>query len=329
MSGSPLIIVGCTDRKSLPVHSDLSLRGLPKRLTLEDAAHRWVSAYKDRLKTVSPVQLRHLYQGEYWKIALAIEESFETLVASAGIGMHHLDEAGIGYAATFTQSVADSVLRFGHESPMSARRNWWKLINGRGGPGSSKWMVEHAPRRGRRTVLVAVSEGYQQALSADLRAIADKWANVIVVSGSQPLDALVQHPNINHIQVGQELRMVLGGSTPCVGVRFVHDFLASNVGCDAESAQLHLHHLNRRYQRLSPEKKLPQINRRPFRDDQEVVDWIIGAITRHALDSPSKSSMLRLLRDEGRACEQKRFGVLFKEALAHSSVVAKSAPRRR
>jgi hypothetical protein len=92
---------------------------------------------------------------------------------------------------------------------------------------------------------------------------------------------------------------------------------------------MHLHQLNRRYQRLSSEKKLPQISRRPFRDDEEVVDWIIGAITRHALDSPSKSSLLRLLRDEGRACEQKRFGVLFEEALAHSSLVAKSAPRRR
>jgi hypothetical protein len=329
MSRSPLVIVGCTDRKSLPVHSELSLSSLPKKLTVEEAADRWVNTYKAELKSKHSVQLRHLYQGEYWKIALEIDNSYETLVASAGIGIHRLNESGIGYAATFTQSAADTVLRFGHQSPVSARKTWWNVINGRGGLGSSRWKSQHKPNRGRRTVLVAVSDGYQQALSSDLYAIADDWANVIVVSGSKPLELLVTHPNIDHIQVGQELRMVLGGSTPCIGVRFVHDFLASDSKCEAESVQKHLDVLNRRYQRLSPDKKLPQISRRPFGSNQEVVHWILGALKRYAATKPSKSRLLRVLRDEGHACEQKRFGDCFDEALAQMELTGKTVSKRR
>jgi hypothetical protein len=329
MTGSPLVIVGCTDRKSLPVHSELSLSSLPKKLTVEEAADRWVNTYKAELKSKHSVQLRHLYQGEYWKIALEIDNSYETLVASAGIGIHRLNESGIGYAATFTQSATDTVLRFGHLSPVSARKTWWKVINGRGGLGSSRWKSQHKPNRGRRTVLVAVSDGYQQALSSDLHAIADDWANVIVVSGSKPLDLLVDHPNIDHIKVGQQLRMVLGGSTPCIGVRFVHDFLALDTKCDAESVQKHLDVLNLRYQRLSPDKKLPHISRRSFGNDDEVIRWILGAINRHAATKTSKSSLLRLLRDEGRACEQKRFGHLFDQALIQKKKTDQSVSKRR
>jgi hypothetical protein len=329
MPVSPLVIVGCTDRKSLPVHPQLALRRLPKQLTIDEAAARWIDRYKVRSQAANSVKLRHLYQGEYWKVALGVESKFDTLVASAGIGIHGLDDIGIGYTATFTQGVEDSVLRFVGKSLQDVRQEWWRSINSKGALGSSNWLSKYAPKRGRRTVLVAVSQGYQQALSKDLSAIANNWANVVVVSGSRPLDVLVQHSNIHHIQVGQELRMVLGGSTPCVGVRFVHDFLASDVGSDVELAHAHLNRLNRRYQKLSPERKLPEISRIPFSDDDEVIQWITATIAHHKMTKPTKSFMLRLLRDEGRACEQKRFGTLFEIAIKQAQSPKKSIQKSR
>lgn len=328
MAASPLVIVGCTDRKSLPVSSGLKLRNLPTRLSVEEASLNWIDRYAEESKSNSPVQLRDLYQGEYWKVALSLGGQYDTLVASAGIGMHRLSDVGIGYTATFTRGVEDSVSRFSTTSSSDPRQRWWASLHTKKGPGWTTWMEECAPKRGRRTVLLAVSEGYQSALANDLIEISNDWANVIVVSGSKPIDELTVAPRITHVQVGQQLRMLLGGSTPCVGVRFVGDFLESATTWNGESAHVHLEKLNRRYQRLSPDGKLPLINRTPFSNDQEVVNWIQATIKRHHMTHPTKSNLLRLLRDEGRACEQKRFGDLFERVMGQISTSKPASGRR-
>lgn len=328
MAASPLVIVGCTDRKSLPVSSDLKLRNLPTRLSVEEASLNWIDRYAEESKSNSPVQLRDLYQGEYWKVALSLGAQYDTLVASAGIGMHRLSDVGIGYTATFTRGVEDSVSRFSTTSSSDPRQRWWASLHTKKGPGWTTWMEECAPKRGRRTVLLAVSEGYQSALASDLIEISNDWADVIVVSGSKPIELLKDKSSIQHIQVSQELRMVLGGSTPCVGVRFVGDFLESTTTWNGESAHVHLEKLNRNYQKLSPEGKLPVINRTPFSNDQEVVNWIKATIKRHRITHPTKSNLLRILRDEGRACEQKRFGVLFEAAQGRPSTARSTVKRR-
>jgi hypothetical protein len=329
MSRSPLVIVGCTDRKSVPVHSKLSLSSLPKNLTVEDAADRWVNIYKAELNSEHSVQLRHLYQGEYWKIALDLSKKCKTLVASAGLGMRGLDEEGVGYSATFSQGPSDSVLRFRYGSASQARKIWWKIINDKDEPGFSDWKVEHQPESGRRPVFVVVSEGYQQALADDIVDIAEKWADVVVVSGSKPLKDLVEAPHVDHIRVGQNLRMLLNGSTSSVGIRFVSHFLESGLDRNAESAHKYLTKLNDDYQNLAAEQKLPEFSRSRFADDQAVIDWILDAMEESTATNPSKSSLLRVLRDEGRACEQKRFGELFDKALAQLELTGKTVSKRR
>jgi hypothetical protein len=333
MSRSPLVIVGCTDRKSLPVHSKLSLSSLPKNLTAEDAADRWINTYKAEkaeLESKHSVQLRHLYQGEYWKIALEIDNSYETLVASAGLGMHRLDDEGLGYSATFSQGPSDSVLRFQYGSVSQARKSWWRIINDQDGPGSSIWKVKCAPENGgRRSVFVVVSEGYQQALANDIVEIAEEWADVVVVSGSKPLKDFVEAPHIDHIRVGQNLRMLLKGSTSSVGIRFVSRFLESGRDQNAESAQKYLTKLNDDYQNLAAEEKLPKFSRNRFVDNQAVIDWIIEAMEDPTVTKPSKSTLLRRLRDGGGACEQSRFGDCFDEALAQLELTGKTVSKRR
>jgi hypothetical protein len=330
MSAKPLLIVSCTDRKSLQTHEKTELRYLPEDLTVEQAAIHWSEEItRQNSSNTQKKILRELYQGEYWRIALNFSGEYETLVASAGLGMHSLDEEGVGYSATFSQGASDSVLRFRKESASHARKTWWKIINDEDGPGSSIWKVKCAPEFGRRPVFVVVSEGYQQALADDIVEIAEKWADVVVVSGSKPLKDLVEAPHIDHIRVGQNLRVLLNGSTSSVGIRFVSHFLESDLDRNAESAQKFLTTLNDKYQNLAVEEKLPKISRSRFADDQAVIDWILEAMEGPTVTNPSKSSLLRLLRDGGGACEQKRFGDLFDQALTQKKKTDKSVSKRR
>lgn len=316
MSNKPLLIVSCTDRKSLRTREETELRNLPEDSDVEQAAKDWAEEItRQNSSNTQKKNMRDLYQGEYWKIVLNLSGEYETLVASAGLGMHCLDEEGVGYSATFSQGASDSVLRFGKDSASQTRKTWWKIINDEDGPGSSIWKVKCAPECGRRPVFVVVSEGYQQALADDIVEIAEKWADVVVVSGSKPLKDFVEAPHIDHIRVGQNLRMLLSGSTSSVGIRFVSHLLESDLVWNAESAQKSLTQLNDRYQNLAAEKKLPKISRSRFDDDQAVIDWILDNIE-PTVTNPSKSSLLRLLRDNGNACEQKRFGDLFGKALS-------------
>lgn len=316
MSNKPLLIVSCTDRKSLRTCKETELRNLPEDLNVEQAAKDWAEKItRQNSSNTQKKNLRDLYQGEYWKIVLNLSGEHETLVASAGLGMHRLDEEGVGYSATFSQGASDSVLRFGKDSASQTRKTWWKFINDEDGPGSSIWKVECAPECGRRPVFVVVSEGYQQALADDIVEIAEKWADVVVVSGSKPLKDLVEAPHIDHIRVGQNLRMLLSGSTSSVGIRFVSHLLKSGLVWNAESAQKSLTQLNVEYQNLPAEEKLPKISRSRFAEDQAVIDWILDAMKKPTVTNPTKSSLLRLLRDTENACEQKRFGYLFGEAL--------------
>ena len=327
MTKSPLVIVSCTDRKSLPAIASLTARNLPANISIEDAALRWSNLYRDQLKSANTSRLRDLYQGEYWKLAQSIDECFDTLVASAGIGLHPLDDLGTGYNATFTHGVPDSITRLGGLAPIEARQRWWKALHKRGSVGSTSWKSEHAPTRGRRSVFVAVSEGYQHAFTEDLISIANDWANVVIVSGSKPFADLVAHKNIDHIQVGQEIRMLLGGSTPCIGIRFLEDFLQQGQSLNAEGASSHLDSLTKRYAKLPSAKKLPTISRVPFVGDDDAVTWICSTIRKQRIQNPTKSGLLRILRDQGRACEQKRFGALFEVAMSQLATSNSSAKK--
>jgi hypothetical protein len=164
----------------------------------------------------------------------------------------------------------------------------------------------------RDVVLVAVSEPYQRALMADLLCLAKDGHTVIVMSGSPQIGSLRNVPGITHLETGQWLRMMLGGSTPCVGVRFAAHVLSTGVWRTPERVEEALASLYDSYRRGSA-GKLPVIDREP-RDDAQVKKWI-----RHTLKNPSigrsKSAFLTEFRAQGFACEQKRFGRLFDEVV--------------
>ncbi len=301
-----MVIVGCTDRKTLTPSDLLRARNLEED-SVESGISVWCENYLNAVKVDRNSKcLRDLYSGEYWKVARNLGDSAEVLVASAGLGLHHLENPALGYSATFSSGVLDSIVRWSDHPPSETRRTWWNALSA--SQVSSFNLNDIEPGR---VVILAVSEPYQQAMADDLREIAKK-CRVITVSGSNEILELTDVPGIDHIQVRAELRTILGGSVGTVGIRFVRDLIENGVQLSLEDVISHRDELMKRYQELPLEQKLPIIKRDKFKNDNEIEKWITNLIKEKKLDSPTKSYLLRVMRDEGnRACEQKRFGRIF------------------
>jgi hypothetical protein len=305
-SQKPTLLVSCTDRKTLPAPKALQLRGIAKRNSVLEACEIWADSVSSVIETGTTLRLRDLYGGEYWKLALAASEEANLLIASAGLGLVGPDSKGPGYGATFVAGSPDSVLRFDqHEQKSSVRSEWWDGLASNG-LGTKSWIKKTSD-----VVLVAISSSYQEALSGDLEKLADAGRQVIVMSGSPQIPQLRDIENIHHVETGQWLRMILGGSTPCVGIRFAAHLLNEDKWRSITEIESELNRMERQYLNGRGDK-LPVFNR-TTQTDIQVTNWIkqmIKSCNKQNM-KPSKSLFLREYRNSGFACEQKRFGALF------------------
>jgi hypothetical protein len=271
-----------------------------------EACEIWADSVSSAIETGTTLSLRDLYGGEYWKLALAAGEEANLLIASAGLGLVGPDSKGPGYGATFVAGSPDSVLRFGqHEQKSSVRSEWWDGLASNG-LGTKSWIKKTSD-----VVLVAISSSYQEALSGDLEKLAHAGRRVIVMSGSPQIPQLRDIENIHHVETGQWLRMILGGSTPCVGIRFATHLLNEDKWHSIAEIESELNRMERQYLNGRGDK-LPVFSR-TTQTDIQVKNWIKQMIKSCDKQNmkPSKSLFLREYRNSGFACEQKRFGALF------------------
>jgi hypothetical protein len=225
---------------------------------------------------------------------------------SAGLGLETMEGTGPGYAATFTNGSIDSVLRFSNDKPELARMKWW---NGLMREGLGKANLISASQG---IVLVAVSNSYQQAISGQLIELSKQDKLIMTISGSPQIESLKNIENISHLKVGQWLRMVLGGSTPSIGIRFAAKLIETGSCSSPADAEELLSKLFDAY-KSGIAGKLPVFDRKQLTDG-EVKNWIELQLQK-SLHRHSKSAFLKVFRDNGYACEQKRFGSLFLEVV--------------
>lgn len=283
------LIVTCTDRKSVAPDESLQVRNLAGD-SLEERSHTWRSTVT---ATTARTPLRRLYQGDAWTQALRLEASarrsgFDAtlLVASAGLGLVSVDEEWPAYAATFSLGHADTV---GNDS--QTKRAWWAHITQ-----GQKKLSEQAKSQ---TVLV-LSETYSSAMAADLASLKDR-DDVVVFGGSKHV------PDEQRFPADRSLRSALGGTAGSLNVRTAIAWL-DKLG----SAKM-----------LSPQDpewlawvkgaRQPENYARTPLTDSAVLSFIRDL--RCEQPAISKTKALRLLRENGLACEQKRFGGLFAVAM--------------
>ena len=307
------IVVSCSDRKSTEVASDLRLAGYPDNL--EERATRWI----DRLNRPGGkiVPANQLYQGEHWSVVQQLTSTaaasgcqVELWVASAGYGLVKADDNLEPYAATFATRNADSITRpDGNSSPGADAAFWWRRLSERprteGRPSNLQELAEQQPES---PMIVALSASYARAVGPDLIKAADALADqsqLFLVSSETAGSGLGQF----RVPTSARFQQSLGGTRMSLNARVANHIVELAPEHDWDGKRLRLCLANE----LEALDECKRYDRVPLTDDQ------VLNIIRNSLATSGRlpqSRLLRQLRDDNYACEQKRFGRLYLEAVA-------------
>ncbi|MFF7457901.1 hypothetical protein [Kitasatospora sp. NPDC008115] len=240
------------------------------------------------------VPLTDLYQGDHWTkaqalVPLASKAGFipELWVASAGLGLRPVTDTAPAYAATFSPRHADSVAG----SPDDSAR-WWRCLQA----DDSTRSLATLSQRG--DVLLVLSEAYANVMVSDLDGLAQGKNNTVLIGGAQG------HPGITRVPSDATLRHALGGTLTSLNVRMAAAWLEH-----CSNARLTSPEIQTAWNTWTAQvSKRETYNRRPL-TDEAVIEFIRTNHAQHP--DHSRTRMLRELRGQGLACEQKRFAHLY------------------
>ncbi|MFJ9544155.1 hypothetical protein ACIRPX_44100 [Streptomyces sp. NPDC101225] len=289
------IVVTCTDRKASPPAADLHARALPAGGMPQRAAE-WAR----RLRTApGQRQLEELYQGDQWRCALALTATASQAgfaprlyVASAGLGLRPVSSLAPSYAATFMPRHADSVV-----SSTDQAAPWWDHLQRMDG---SYGLSQIATTAGR--ALVVLSQTYAQAMHRELLTLAATGADVVLIGGARDLDGVLRVP------ANAALRHALGGTLTSLNVRTAATWLEH-----CTPGRLITPAAQARWDAWATQAARPERYTRTPVSDETVISFIQE--TKHLHPHASRTRLLRLFRDKGMACEQKRFADLYTQTM--------------
>jgi hypothetical protein len=295
------LVTNCTARKRAGEMPTVRSRDLG-RGTDVTRARRWI----ERLTRQSGVRrsATDLYAGEHWASALEAAKMphVQLWVVSAGYGLVPADAQLTNYDATFTLGSHDSVAttRLGQQA-------WWQVLNEWDGPQSDTYSgrTTLADLCSTGRVIAALSGPYLWPLEREITKL-DPAAFLLVSTGcSERTFAPYLLP------ADGAARMSLGGSLVSVNVR-VAGHVISKVSSHQFTRRRAVNVLEALRASSPP---LPTFDRTPM-NDEEVRQWIRSQRLRNPL--LSASGALTGLRAAGRACEQRRFGALFRQVVDES-----------
>lgn len=287
------LVVNCTGRKSVQPTPELQVRDLPD---LDDAAR--FDMWSARVQNAVPsCELRNLYQGEAWLQSMALANDaldagfdVELLVASAGLGLRDGSSRGPAYSATFAPGHVDTVA-----AGTAGVRTWWtKLARF---DAAISLAAETAD-----SVLMVLSHNYANAMEDDLVALANRGGDLLLIGGAREIDGLPR------IACDRALRSELGGTVSGLNARIARAWFGRRTAVnlyDVDDA--------RRWNDWTDSVRVVETFDRVPGDDDAILAHIRSLV---AVDPTlSATRALRALRDSGVACEQKRFGELFRDAI--------------
>lgn len=280
------IVVGCTNRKSAPVPTELAVRSLDAGNT-EARADQWV----ERVGAATErVPLSELYMGEAWQQAKTLLSDAgangydaDMYVVSAGLGIRHVNSLGPAYSATFSRGHADSVANDGVGAVQ-----WWRRMRTQSDA--------HAPESVcRESVLVVTSDSYGQVIAEDI----DRWSarcdDLLVVGGSDG-----QSSQVPRLPADRALRKQLGGTVSSLTIRMARRWLEMSHG-----KRLTEDGVRTTWQEWARISRHVEVYDRIVMSDDDVRDFLGEVLGEEPTISATRA--LRKLRDSGRACEHRRF----------------------
>lgn len=301
-SATTHVIVTCTNRKSLPIPARLRLASVPDG-TITRRARIWISRLTGH-SGARPVAARELYAGEHWAAACSMIDLGAggarvcLWACSAGYGLIPASALIHPYAATFATGNPDSAPG-GDEAGL-----WWRALSEWDGPAprrprSFRALVDADPAA---AFILALSQPYLRACRADIAEACERATDPVrfmVVSAG------TRNPgNLGPVMVPADARLqaCLGGTRQALNARIAAHLLSAGIQKRDDAVD----HLTGLLHRMPP---LPSYDRKKL-SDQQVLDLIALHLARSPAASASR--LLREFRDAGYACEQRRFGQLYR-----------------
>jgi hypothetical protein len=308
------ILVTCTKRKS---------RAAAPKFLMQNVAgstiDRRLANWTERLsKAHGPgIEARELYAGDHWRISCGLPGMAEnrgfasTLwVISAGYGLIQASDRVQPYSAAFSPGHIDCVVPASHPGGIvDGFHRWWKAMGKWRGPvpGQPRTIDQLVRRDRSGTFLVIASDLYLRSVWDDLvkakKSLAKSGRMIIVSAGTKEFGPLAECA----VPVDARMQEVLGGARRTLNVRMAR-FLLSWMTPDQSMAKI-----QRRCAQAMEGRELFVWEPRERCTDAEVISFIRRE-TSHE-QRVSATLLLNKLRQEAqRACEQKRFSRLFRQA---------------
>jgi len=294
----------------------------------------WQSLTRFTLETGpnSLIQASDLYIGNYWSLVqkLTVEAARQGLepnlwIISAGYGLISATDRVIPYSATFTRRDADSVT--GKPTETNPSEAWWNELThlnllDSDNPRSLEGLIGTYSKD---YFLVVASSEYLNAIQSDLVRglhILEKQGELVLISSKTAQISEELTPNY----ISTDARLLCGPNcvTECnihllgrnvrtsIGVSLAKTLLGNlriNGGFSAASFRKEVMNAVKKSPELFVHKRIPM-------SDLEVKSFVQRELT--AMPSVSATQLLKKLRSQGRACEQKRFRELYLEVKQES-----------
>ena len=294
-----VLVVACSARKRLPVHPTLALGSITAK-NLVGRSRTWRVRLEGTDAPTAPA--RDLYIGDHWSAVRRAHARLrswnsgsELWVISAGYGLVSADKPIKAYSATFASGQPDSVWRGEADGVRpEALQAWWGSL-----PHETS-LSQLVASRGNPVVLVVAGSAYMDALAHDLGHVTSAGHNerFFTICAGKPT-------GVAALSVKAQDSTTLGGTLSAVNAR--------TLALLVDTAEEHRFRrdemeavLDRTRDKVPPKRLSPRMT---LGDDE-----LAAAIhsIRSARPTISRTLGLRSLRASGIACEQSRFGRIWR-----------------
>ena len=312
------VVVTCSDRKTRSPETSARAREL-RGESVAARMRSWQAALASHAEQYIPAD--DLYAGDHWQVVRSLAGSappgidVRIWICSAGYGLISLNTPLAAYAATFDAAHPDAV------APSNANfgaTEWWAAL--------TRWPLAGATHRSitdvatraiarNELLLVVLSRQYLAALVHDLQGAANIIGDrlLLLSTGTRAQSLRSSHPTAPSLAdlllpANSGLKALVGGAMQSLNARVARQALRAAHEWIEEPSNLH-----RLVTQWSAEAPVTRAANRSRSDDAAIRQYITAALRKNS--SVSHSSLLHMLRSDGRACEQSRFRDLFREVV--------------
>lgn len=300
-----VLLVSCAASKNQLAEPELQMRNIQG-----DGYDNVLSSW---LRSLENVKHRYpalaLYKGGYWSLIrkiLTVQSSWKTLIVSAGLGLVQDTDCIPGYEATFSTNQLDSIPS--HQEGSSV---WFENIGG------IRRFKEYFEQQSASLLIVVLSQPYLKAIQSCLQWYIEHFGTeYLIVLSTESTKRAFPELHKSWIVLNEKMVHETGGVVGTLNASVLLWYVSQMIGEPISKASMK-EHIALLSEKTASMESLIQKNRTPQTIEQ-VKQWISRWVQQSLRKNHSiaKTRALREYRQEGFACEQKKFGRLFAEVKA-------------